>query len=61
MLSGLLPICGYCKKIRNDRDYWQQVEEYLSERSEVKFSHGICPECYQIHIQPQLDELRRDW
>jgi DNA-binding response OmpR family regulator len=59
-LSGLLPICGYCKKIRNDRDYWQQVEEYLSKRSEVKFSHGICPECYQIHIQPQLDELRRN-
>jgi phosphoserine phosphatase RsbU/P len=58
-LSGLLPICGYCKKIRSDRDYWQQVEDYLSRHSEVQFSHGICPECFQIHIQPQLDQLRQ--
>jgi response regulator RpfG family c-di-GMP phosphodiesterase len=58
-LSGLLPICGYCKKIRSDRDYWQQVEEYLSKHSEVRFSHGICPECFQIHIQPQLEQLKQ--
>ncbi len=58
-LSGLLPICGYCKKIRNDRDYWQQVEEYIGTHSEVKFSHGVCPECYATHLQPQLDEMRR--
>jgi len=59
-LSGLLPMCGFCKKIRNDRDYWQQVEEYLARNSGLKFSHGICPECYQIHIQPQLEQLRRE-
>jgi DNA-binding response OmpR family regulator len=59
-LSGLLPMCGFCKKIRNDRDYWQQVEEYLARNSELTVSHGICPECYQIHIQPQLEQLRRE-
>ncbi len=45
-LSGLLPICSYCKRIRSDEDYWQQVESYLSEHTDVRFSHGICPECY---------------
>jgi phosphoserine phosphatase RsbU/P len=45
-LSGLLPICSYCKRIRNDRDYWQQIETYLGEHSGAQFSHGICPECF---------------
>ena len=44
-LSGLLPICAYCKKVRDDNDYWSQVESYLQERINVRFSHGICPEC----------------
>jgi len=44
-LTGLLPICAWCKKIRDDRGYWQQVEEYISARSEVQFTHGICQEC----------------
>ena len=44
-LSGLLPICASCKKIRDDKGYWNQVETYLSEHSDAKFSHGICPEC----------------
>ncbi len=44
-LSGLLPICASCKKIRDDRGYWLQVEEYIRDRSEAEFSHGICPEC----------------
>jgi len=46
-LSGLLPICSYCKRIRNDEDYWQQMEHYLSEHSDAEFSHGICPECFE--------------
>lgn len=46
-LRGLLPICMYCKRIRKDEDYWQQVETYVSENSEAEFSHGICPECYE--------------
>lgn len=45
MLSGLLPICASCKKIRNDQGYWQQVEVYISENSDAEFSHGICPDC----------------
>jgi sigma-B regulation protein RsbU (phosphoserine phosphatase) len=45
-LQGLLPICSYCKKVRDDKNYWQQVEAYIAERADVKFSHGICPECF---------------
>jgi DNA-binding response OmpR family regulator len=46
-LSGLLPICAYCKSIRGDSDYWYGVESYLSQHSEVEFTHGICPECFK--------------
>lgn len=52
-LSGLLPICSYCKRIRDDRDYWQQLEIYLGDHSEAEFSHGVCPEC--------LDHAARDF
>lgn len=44
-LSGLLPICANCKKIRDDDGYWHQVEAYIRDHSEVEFSHGICPDC----------------
>ena len=44
-LSGMLPICASCKKIRDDKGYWNQIETYLSKHSEAEFSHGICPEC----------------
>jgi len=44
-LSGLLPICASCKKIRDDKGYWNQIETYISEHSEALFSHAICPEC----------------
>jgi hypothetical protein len=44
-LSGFLPICMSCKKIRNDKGYWEQVEVYIRDHSEAEFSHGICPEC----------------
>jgi phosphoserine phosphatase RsbU/P len=53
-LQGLLPICSYCKKIRDDQNYWQQVESYVSARSDAKFSHGICPGCYHTEVVPQL-------
>lgn len=46
-LSGFLPICASCKKIRDDKGYWNQIEAYISEHSEAKFSHGVCPECAQ--------------
>jgi hypothetical protein len=45
MLSGLLPICASCKKIRDDKGYWNQIESYIRDHSEAEFSHGICPEC----------------
>lgn len=46
-LSGLLPICAWCKKVRDDKGYWKQIEAYVQEHSEAAFSHGICPECSQ--------------
>lgn len=46
-LSGLLPICANCKKIRDDRGYWKEIEHYIEEHSEALFTHGICPECWQ--------------
>ena len=45
-LSGLLPICSYCKRIRDDQNYWQQLESYVSEHTNAQFSHGICPSCF---------------
>jgi DNA-binding response OmpR family regulator len=48
-LSGLLPICSYCKRIRDDQDYWTQIETFVGEHSEAQFSHGICPECMLRH------------
>jgi CheY-like chemotaxis protein len=53
-LNALLPICSYCKKIRDDKDYWQSVEGYISQHTDSKFSHGICPECFEQHVKPDL-------
>ena len=46
-LSGFLPICASCKKIRDDKGYWNQIEEYIRDHSEVEFTHGVCPDCAQ--------------
>jgi AmiR/NasT family two-component response regulator len=55
-LRGLIPICASCKKIRSDRGYWQQLEQYLMEHSEADFTHGLCPECCkQMEIQVETD------
>jgi DNA-binding response OmpR family regulator len=59
-LQGLLPICSYCKRIRNDENYWEQLETYVSEHSEASFSHGICPNCYQSIMKPQIESIRAD-
>lgn len=53
-LEGVIPICGVCKKIRDDKESWQQLEKYISEHSEALFSHGLCPECYE----KEMMELR---
>ena len=57
-LEGVLPICSYCKKIRNDLDCWQHVETYVSAHSEAEFSHGICPACFETTVKPQLESLK---
>ena len=54
MLQGLLPICLYCKKIRDDHNYWQQLDKYVADHTEARFSHGICPECYDKVVKPEL-------
>ena len=53
-LQGLLPICSYCKNIRDDKNYWHQVETYVKAHSEVEFSHGICPGCWEKVVKPQF-------
>jgi DNA-binding response OmpR family regulator len=55
-LQGLLPICCYCKKIRNDQNYWQQVDTYLSKELDAQFSHGICPDCYKTVVAQELQD-----
>jgi len=57
-LRGLLPICSYCKRIRGDDQYWQQVEGYIAQHSDAQFSHGICPTCYAT-VSAELDEMSR--
>ncbi len=53
-LSGLLPICSHCKKIRDDKGYWSQIESYISAHSDAQFSHSICPACAKKHY-PEFD------
>lgn len=59
-LEKLLPICSYCKKVRSDKNYWQEVEVYISEHTDTMFSHSICPDCYNKHVKPQLDNLKKN-
>lgn len=66
-LESFLPICGYCKKIRDDSNYWQQVESYFKEKQGTRFSHSICPDCMERVVRPQLaalgikmDEAKKD-
>ena len=56
-LQTLLPMCAYCKAIRNDQNYWEKVETYFHDRSGVSFSHSYCPNCYDRFVKPQLDAL----
>jgi len=51
VLQGIIPICAYCKNIRDDQGYWNQVEKYVSEHTEAKFSHGICPTCFENEMK----------
>ena len=55
-LREFLPICAYCKKIRDDKNYWQSVEAYLSRHTKARFSHSICPACYEREVEPQFTQ-----
>lgn len=54
-LKGIIPICAYCHKIRNDKEIWQQMEAYICEHSDAFFSHGMCPECCEKEMQKIRD------
>jgi len=58
-LQGLLPICASCKRIRDDKGYWEQIETYIGHRSQAQFSHGICPECAKKLYPDISDESQR--
>jgi len=53
-LSGLLPVCSYCKKVRDDKGYWNQIDAYIEEHSDADISHSICPECAEKYY-PDMD------
>jgi DNA-binding response OmpR family regulator len=57
-LEEMMPICSYCKKIRDDQNYWQQIEGYINERTGSEFSHSVCPDCYQRVVLPELEGLK---
>jgi PAS domain S-box-containing protein len=59
-LQTILPICSYCKRIRDDENYWQSVEGYISRHTNTTFSHSICPACYESKVAPQLDDMNRE-
>ena len=58
-LRGLIPICAHCKKVRNDKGYWEQVETYVRLRTEARFSHGICPDCLP-GVRAEVERLKAD-
>ncbi|MCC6415225.1 MAG: response regulator [Opitutaceae bacterium] len=58
-LEELMPICSYCKKIRDDQNYWQQIEGYINERTGSEFSHSVCPDCYQRVVLPEIEKLTK--
>ena len=60
ILRGILPLCSFCKKIRDDKGYWEQVDVYISKYSEVDISHGICPECMQVNYPEEYALIKRD-
>ncbi len=59
-LRRLLPICMYCKSIRNDQEAWDDIEEYLHHHANADCTHSICPPCYEERVQPMLDEMHRE-
>jgi len=58
-LESFIPICSYCKKVRDDQNYWQRIESYINERTGSEFSHSVCPDCYKVEIVPQLEAMKK--
>lgn len=60
-LEELLPMCSYCRNVRskNDQTYWSKLEDYITQQTETKISHSICPTCYEEHVEPQLARLKQ--
>lgn len=58
-LQQFLPLCSYCKKVRDDQNYWSQIENYIVKHTGTQFSHGICPDCYETNLAPQIEDLKR--
>lgn len=56
-LQAILPICSYCKRVRNDEDYWLTVESYIAQHTTTQLTHGVCPSCYEANVVPQLKAL----
>ena len=56
-LESFLPICSHCRRVRDDQNYWKQIENYINERTGTQFSHGVCPDCYEAYLVPQLRRL----
>lgn len=59
-LRGILPLCSYCKKVRDDRGYWDQVDTYITKHSEARVSHGICPDCLREHFPRTYEKMARE-
>ncbi len=58
-LESLIPICAYCKKVRNDDDLWEQIEQYVNERTGADFTHSICPSCLDEQVRPQMGAYKK--
>lgn len=59
-LEAFIPMCSYCKKVRDDQNYWQQIESYINERTGTDISHSVCPECYKRVVIPELESLKKE-
>jgi len=59
-LQAILPICSYCRKIRDDENYWQTVEGYVARHTNSRFTHSVCPSCYEKELEPQIGKLERE-
>jgi len=57
-LHSILPICSYCRRIRQDDDSWVSIEKHIKQKTDTAFSHGICPDCYESHVKPAIVKLR---